>query len=71
MNETTKRIVVAIPWLVFALAIIAAGGPIFAAALVFFGIIGLREFFVMASPLSWRAWIAPTRTSRHPCATRR
>lgn len=60
MNETTKRILVALPWIVVAVAIIAVGGPVFAAALVFFGIIGLREFFVMASgyrPLQVPAYI--------------
>ena len=60
MNETTKRIVVAIPWIAFALVNIALGGPVFAAALIFFGVIGLREFFVMATdyrPLQIPAYI--------------
>ncbi|MBK5110040.1 MAG: phosphatidate cytidylyltransferase [Thermoleophilia bacterium] len=49
MGETLKRIMVALPWIVVALAIIIAGGPWFAAALVVFGIIGLREFFTMSA----------------------
>jgi len=48
MGETTKRILVAIPWIVVVIAIIVAGGPWFAAALALFGCLGLREFFLMA-----------------------
>lgn len=49
MGETAKRILVAIPWIVVAIAIIVAGGPWFAGALVIFGCLGLREFFQMAA----------------------
>jgi phosphatidate cytidylyltransferase len=48
MSETTARVVVAIPWVVFAIAIVGAGGVVFMAALVVLAILGLREFFVMA-----------------------
>lgn len=48
MGETAKRVLVAIPWIVVAIAIIVAGGPWFAGALVVFGCLGLREFFLMA-----------------------
>ena len=47
MGETAKRILVAIPWIILVIAIIVAGGPWFAGALVIFGCLGLREFFQM------------------------
>ncbi|MDX6607652.1 MAG: phosphatidate cytidylyltransferase [Solirubrobacterales bacterium] len=50
MSETTSRVVVAIPWIVFAVAIVGAGGAVFAAAMIVLGILGLREFFRMAEP---------------------
>jgi phosphatidate cytidylyltransferase len=50
MSETTARVVVAIPWVVFAIAIVGAGGAVFAAAMIVLGILGLREFFRMAEP---------------------
>ena len=48
MSETTARVVVAIPWVIFAIAIVGAGGAVFMAALIVLAILGLREFFVMA-----------------------
>jgi phosphatidate cytidylyltransferase len=50
MSETTARLVVAIPWGIFAIVIVGVGGALFAAALVVLGILGLREFFRMAEP---------------------
>jgi phosphatidate cytidylyltransferase len=47
-GETVKRILVAIPWIVFAIAITALGGVVFMAAMVMLGVIGLREYFLMA-----------------------
>lgn len=47
-GETLKRVLVAIPWIVFAIAITALGGVVFMAAMVLLGVIGLREFFLMA-----------------------
>jgi phosphatidate cytidylyltransferase len=47
-GETLKRVLVAIPWIVFAIAITALGGVVFMAAMVMLGVIGLREFFLMA-----------------------
>lgn len=47
-GETVKRVLVAIPWIVFAIAITALGGPVFMAAMVFLAVVGLREFFLMA-----------------------
>ena len=50
MSETTARVVVAIPWVIFAIAIVSAGGLLFTLALVALAILGLREFFRMAEP---------------------
>jgi phosphatidate cytidylyltransferase len=50
MSETTARVVVAIPWIIFAIAIVGAGGLVFTLALVVLAILGLREFFRMAEP---------------------
>ncbi len=50
MSETTARVVVAIPWVIFAVAIVGIGGELFMAAMVVLGILGLREFFRMAEP---------------------
>jgi phosphatidate cytidylyltransferase len=49
MSETTQRVVVAIPWAIFAIVIVSTGGALFAAALVALAVLGLREFFRMAS----------------------
>jgi phosphatidate cytidylyltransferase len=49
ISETTARVVVAIPWVVFAIAIVGIGGDVFAAAMVFLAVLGLREFFRMAA----------------------
>jgi phosphatidate cytidylyltransferase len=48
MSETTARVVWAVPWLIFAVAIVGVGGAVFAAAMIVLGILGLREFFRMA-----------------------
>jgi phosphatidate cytidylyltransferase len=50
MSETTARVVVAIPWAIFAIVIVSAGGLIFTLALVALGILGAREFFRMSEP---------------------
>jgi phosphatidate cytidylyltransferase len=50
-GETLKRILYAIPWIIFAIAITALGGVVFAAAMIFLGVICLREFFAMARSL--------------------
>lgn len=44
-GETLKRILVALPWIAFAIAIVVAGGAIFAAAMIAIGGLCLREFF--------------------------
>ncbi len=60
-GETAKRILVAIPWIAFAIAITVAGGLPFAAAMIAIGLIGLREYFAMAKqlrPIQIAAYIA-------------
>jgi phosphatidate cytidylyltransferase len=49
MSETTSRVVVAIPWIAFAITIVAIGEGVFAASLVVLAVLGLREFFRMAA----------------------
>ncbi len=52
MGETAKRILVALPLIALAIAIVVAGGPWFAGVVMVLGTIGLREFFSMASDYS-------------------
>lgn len=49
MNETLKRVVVAIPLIALAIVIVVVGGPVFAVVIALFGCLGLREFFTMAA----------------------
>jgi phosphatidate cytidylyltransferase len=48
-GETAKRVLVALPWIVFAIAITVAGGEIFALAMVALGVLALREFATIAA----------------------
>ncbi|HEX6204388.1 MAG TPA: phosphatidate cytidylyltransferase [Solirubrobacterales bacterium] len=60
-GETVKRVLVALPWIVFAIAITVAGGPIFALAMVGLGIVALGEFAGIAAryrPLVIPAYIS-------------
>jgi len=60
-GETAKRILVALPWIVFAIAIVVAGGVVFAAAMVGLGVVALREFAEMARryrPMVLPAYVA-------------
>jgi phosphatidate cytidylyltransferase len=50
-GETARRVVVAIPWIAFAIAITVLGGLPFALAMVAIGLLCLREYFVMTAPL--------------------
>jgi phosphatidate cytidylyltransferase len=50
-GETARRILVAIPWIAFAIAIVVLGGIVFAVAMVAIGLLCLREYFVMTAPL--------------------
>lgn len=60
-GETAKRILVALPWIVFAIAITVAGGVVFAAAMVAIGVVAMREFAQMAS--RYRPLIVPAYVS--------
>ena len=60
-GETARRVIVVIPWIVFAIAIVVAGGLVFALAMVGLGLIGLREYFVMTArlrPIQIAAYLA-------------
>jgi phosphatidate cytidylyltransferase len=60
-GETARRVLVAIPWIVFAIAITVVGGPLFAAAMVGIGLLCLREYFAMVAeerPIQAAAYIA-------------
>lgn len=46
-GETAKRILFALPWIAFAIAIVVAGGLTFAIAIVAIGAVCLREYFAM------------------------
>jgi phosphatidate cytidylyltransferase len=50
-GETVKRVLVAIPWIAFAIAIVVAGGVVFALAMVAIGIACLLEFHEMTAEL--------------------
>ncbi|MGN6274331.1 MAG: phosphatidate cytidylyltransferase [Solirubrobacterales bacterium] len=60
-GETAKRVLVAVPWIVFAIAIIVAGGLVFSLALIAIGVLALREYVAMTArhrPLVIPAYIA-------------
>ena len=60
-GETAKRILVALPWIVFAIAITVAGGIVFGLAMIAIGAVCLREYLTMtadARPLSIPAYVA-------------
>lgn len=60
-GETARRILVAIPWIAFAIAIVVLGGPVFAVAMAGLGLLCLREYFVMTAqlrPVQMAAYIA-------------
>ena len=46
-SETGRRVLWVIPWIAYAIFIVAVGDLVFAASLVGLGVIGLREFFGM------------------------
>jgi phosphatidate cytidylyltransferase len=48
-SETVARVLWVLPWIIFALAVIAVGGVLFAAAMALFASVGLAELFRMAS----------------------
>ncbi len=60
-GETSRRILIAIPWIVFAIAIAVLGGPVFALAMVAIGLLCLREYFLMTAelrPIQMAAYLA-------------
>ena len=60
-GETAKRVLVALPWIVFAIAITVAGGPVFALAMVGLGVVAVGEFAGIAKrykPLVIPAYIS-------------
>jgi len=60
-GETAKRVLVALPWIAFAIAITVAGGPVFAAAMIGIGILAIREYAGIADryrPLLIPAYVA-------------
>lgn len=60
-GETARRILVAIPWIAFAIAIVVLGGPVFAVAMAGLGLLCLREYFLMTAqlrPVQMAAYIA-------------
>ncbi len=60
-GETVKRVLVALPWVVFAIAITVAGGLVFAAAMIAIGVVCLREYVAMTEesrPLAIPAYLA-------------
>lgn len=50
-GETARRILFALPWILFAIAIAVAGGVVFALAMIAIGLLCLREYFLMTEPL--------------------
>ena len=60
-GETAKRIVVVVPWIAAAIAVIVAGGLVFAAAMLAIGALCLREYLTMTAssrPLAIPAYVA-------------
>lgn len=58
-GETAKRVLVALPWIAFAIAIVVAGGLVFAAAMLAIAAVCLREYLGMteeARPLAIPAY---------------
>jgi phosphatidate cytidylyltransferase len=50
-GETVKRILFAIPWIIFAIAITVAGGLVFSLAIAALGVVALHEFHGMTDSL--------------------
>ncbi|HET9196932.1 MAG TPA: phosphatidate cytidylyltransferase [Solirubrobacterales bacterium] len=60
-GETAKRVLVALPWIAFAIAITVAGGIVFALAMVAIGIVAIREYAAIAEryrPLAIPAYVS-------------
>jgi phosphatidate cytidylyltransferase len=50
-GETLRRILVAIPWIAFAIVISIAGGVTFSIAMIAIGVLCMREYLAMAAPV--------------------
>jgi phosphatidate cytidylyltransferase len=60
-GETLRRVIVVLPWIAGAIAIVVAGGLVFAAAMIAIGVLCLREYVAMtreARPLAIPAYLA-------------
>src|SRR6476646_2525496 len=60
-GETAKRILFAIPWGIFAIAITVAGGIVFTVAMIGIGILCLREYLAITGeirPIQRAAYVA-------------
>jgi phosphatidate cytidylyltransferase len=60
-GETAKRILFAIPWAIFAIAVIVAGGLVFAVAMIGIGLLCLREYLSLTGemrPVQRAAYVA-------------
>jgi len=60
-GETVKRILFALPWVAFAIAITVAGGLVFAAAMIGIGVLCLREYLALTGemrPIARAAYLA-------------
>jgi phosphatidate cytidylyltransferase len=60
-GETVKRVLVALPWIAFAIAITIAGGIAFALAMIAIGLVCLREYLEMTEkerPLAIPSYLA-------------
>jgi phosphatidate cytidylyltransferase len=60
-GETVKRILFALPWVAFAIAITVAGGLVFTAAMIGIGALCLREYLAMTGemrPIARAAYLA-------------
>ena len=60
-SDTLARILWALPWIVFAITIVAVGGVLFALAMILFACAALNEYFLMAKrarPLAPVAYVA-------------
>ena len=60
-GETAKRVLVVLPWIAVTIAIVVAGGLVFAAAMVAVGVLCLREYVTMTAdsrPLAIPAYLA-------------
>ena len=60
-GETAKRVLFALPWAVFAIAITVAGGLVFAVAMIGVGVLCLREYLAMTEesrPIGRAAYVS-------------